>query len=102
MWVLSTDRAELHYFSSPAAISDGYAAFSHVWDKTEESFQDMRRIQKECKTNNTNPRDQVCEKIRRFCELAQKHGYKWVWIDTCCIDKTSSAALCEVINSMYA
>ena len=101
MWVLSTDRAELHYFSSPEAISDGYAAFSHVWDKTEESFQDMRRIQKECKTNNTNPRDQVCEKIRRFCELAQKHGYKWVWIDTCCIDKTSSAELSEAINSMF-
>ena len=33
--------------------------------------------------------------------LAESHGYKWVWIDTCCIDKTSSAELSEAINSMF-
>ncbi len=43
----------------------------------------------------------MSEKIRRCCELAEKHGYKWVWIDTCCIDKTSSAELSEAINSMF-
>lgn len=29
-------------------------------------------------------------------------GYEYVWIDTCCIDKTSSAELSEAINSMFA
>ena len=33
--------------------------------------------------------------------LAEQHGYRWVWIDTCCIDKTSSTELSEAINSMY-
>ena len=33
--------------------------------------------------------------------LAESHGYKWVWIDTCCIDKTSSAELWEANNSMF-
>ena len=28
--------------------------------------------------------------------------YNWIWIDTCCVDKTSSAELSEAINSMYA
>ena len=28
-------------------------------------------------------------------------GYSWVWVDTCCIDKSSSAELSEAINSMY-
>ncbi|KAI5460550.1 hypothetical protein BGZ63DRAFT_340141, partial [Mariannaea sp. PMI_226] len=28
-------------------------------------------------------------------------GYEYIWIDTCCIDKTSSAELSEAINSMY-
>jgi hypothetical protein len=27
--------------------------------------------------------------------------HKWIWIDTCCIDKSSSAELQEAINSMY-
>lgn len=27
--------------------------------------------------------------------------YQWVWIDSCCIDKTSSTELSEAINSMF-
>lgn len=47
------------------------------------------------------PRDLACEKIKKCCELAERHGFKWLWIDTCCIDKSSSAELSEAINSMY-
>lgn len=32
---------------------------------------------------------------------ACRDGYRYIWIDTCCIDKTSSAELSEAINSMY-
>ncbi|KAI0708152.1 heterokaryon incompatibility protein-domain-containing protein [Cerioporus squamosus] len=101
MWLLSTNRAELHFFASPEDVSDGYGVLSHVWGKEEQSFQDVRRIQERCAIDGTNPCDIVCEKIRRCCELAERHGYKWVWIDTCCIDKTSSAELSEAINSMF-
>ena len=41
------------------------------------------------------------DKIRGCCALARRHGYRWAWIDSCCIDKTSSAALSEAINSMF-
>ncbi len=34
-------------------------------------------------------------------ELAKRDGYTFVWIDTICIDKTSSTELQEAINSMY-
>ena len=103
MWVLSTDRAELHFFQSPEEVPDGYAALSHVWNKDnrEQSFQDVQRINKDCRRNGTNPRDFVFEKIQRCCELAEKHGYKWVWIDTCCIDKTSSADISEAVTAMF-
>ncbi|KAI5995238.1 hypothetical protein EDC04DRAFT_2981122 [Pisolithus marmoratus] len=40
-------------------------------------------------------------KIIKSCEQAIKDGYKWLWIDTCCIDKRSSSELSEAINSMY-
>lgn len=35
-------------------------------------------------------------------EIADQADFKYIWIDTCCIDKTSSAELSEAINSMYA
>ncbi|KIM66753.1 hypothetical protein SCLCIDRAFT_62188, partial [Scleroderma citrinum Foug A] len=40
-------------------------------------------------------------KILDSCEQARKDGYRWLWVDTCCIDKRSSAELSEAINSMY-
>jgi hypothetical protein len=45
-----------------------------------------------------NPR---FSKIVKSCELAKNDGYDYIWIDTCCIDKLSSAGLSEAINSMY-
>ena len=41
------------------------------------------------------------KKITNACDLAHHKGYEWVWIDTCCIDKTSSAQLSEAINSRW-
>ncbi|KAI1132766.1 heterokaryon incompatibility protein-domain-containing protein [Nemania abortiva] len=35
------------------------------------------------------------------CKLAASQEYDYVWVDTCCIDKSSSAELTEAINSMY-
>jgi hypothetical protein len=40
-------------------------------------------------------------KVKGTCELAAKQGYEWAWIDTCCIDKSSSAESSEAINSMF-
>jgi hypothetical protein len=40
-------------------------------------------------------------KIKRCCDVAADDGFDYVWIDTCCIDKTSSSELSEAINSMF-
>ncbi|KAI1786222.1 HET-domain-containing protein [Ganoderma leucocontextum] len=40
-------------------------------------------------------------KIREACRVAREKGYQYLWIDSCCIDKTSSSELSESINSMY-
>jgi len=42
------------------------------------------------------------KKILKCCELTKAAGYRYTWIDTCCIDKSSSAELSESINSMFA
>lgn len=41
-------------------------------------------------------------KIRGVCQVARKAGYDFVWVDSGCIDKSSSAELAEAINSMFA
>lgn len=43
------------------------------------------------------------ERKRDFqaCQLALQNGYAWIWIDSCCIDKSSSSELQEAINSMW-
>ncbi|THU94983.1 HET-domain-containing protein [Dendrothele bispora CBS 962.96] len=40
-------------------------------------------------------------KIEGACAQARKYDWEWIWIDSCCIDKSSSAELSENINSMY-
>ncbi|KAI0692865.1 hypothetical protein C8T65DRAFT_617430 [Cerioporus squamosus] len=101
MWLLSTDRAELQYFNSPESVPGGYAILSHVWDAEEQSFQQTQAYKIQCRSTGQNPRDLSTEKVKQSCILAQEHGYRWIWNDTCCIDKTSSAELSEAINSMF-
>ena len=40
-------------------------------------------------------------KFQEACLRALDHELQYAWIDTCCIDKTSSAELTESINSMF-
>ena len=44
---------------------------------------------------------ELSPKIRHGCAVARKNGYRYIWIDSCCIDKSSSSELSEAINSMY-
>jgi hypothetical protein len=41
------------------------------------------------------------DKVEHFCDIAAADGFEYLWLDTCCIDKTSSSELSEAINSMY-
>ncbi|KAG1793138.1 uncharacterized protein HD556DRAFT_522194 [Suillus plorans] len=40
-------------------------------------------------------------KLQSFCKVARDAGYRWAWMDTCCIDKKSNTELQESINSMF-
>ena len=45
---------------------------------------------------------ELSPKIRDACAVARTNGFRYIWIDSCCIDKSSSSELSEAINSMYA
>ncbi|KJK60961.1 ANK ankyrin repeat protein [Aspergillus parasiticus SU-1] len=72
-----------------------YAILSHTWEGGEVTFQDMQADQLHTRQKKGY------SKIQRCCHLAKSEGFDYVWIDSCCIDKTSSAELSEAINSMY-
>ncbi|OCL15122.1 HET and ankyrin domain protein, partial [Glonium stellatum] len=72
-----------------------YAILSHTWgaDTEEVTFEDL--------TNGTGKDKPGYMKIRFCGEQARLDNLQYFWIDTCCIDKRSSAELSEAINSMY-
>ncbi|KAF4635639.1 hypothetical protein G7Y89_g2458 [Cudoniella acicularis] len=52
------------------------------------------------KQGNTKPM-QGYKKLQMSANVAKSEGYNYIWIDTCCIDKSSSTELSEAINSMF-
>jgi NACHT domain/Heterokaryon incompatibility protein (HET) len=72
-----------------------YAILSHTWgeDGDEVTFRDL--------TEGTGRNKIGYQKIE-FCRAqAARDGLQHFWVDTCCIDKSSSAELTEAINSMF-
>jgi hypothetical protein len=82
-----------------------YAILSHTWEKDEISLQEFQRLTDPDFADD--PKTAVGKakagfiKIKGCVQLAASRGITYAWIDTCCIDKTSSADLTESINSMY-
>ncbi|KAK5125423.1 hypothetical protein LTR85_000532 [Meristemomyces frigidus] len=70
-----------------------YAILSHRWDGKELSFQEF--------VGSNDKSSSIFNKVRKFCAFALRMGHLWVWIDTICIDKKSSAELSEALNSMF-
>ena len=89
MWLLKTDTRQLEYFVDER--STNYAILSHTWDEEEVTYQDLQsRIAEHRKGY---------QKIVFTCQQALEDGIPYAWIDTCCINKSSSAELSEAINS---
>ncbi|KAM0420630.1 hypothetical protein ACHAPT_011546 [Fusarium lateritium] len=91
MRLLDTSSYELTEFIGNKIPS--YAILSHTWGEGEVLFSDIQ--------NKTAQSKNGFGKLVSCCRKAVEDGFKWVWIDTCCIDKSSSAELSEAINSMY-
>ncbi|KAL4081390.1 heterokaryon incompatibility protein-domain-containing protein [Scleroderma yunnanense] len=82
--------------------SQDYAILSHRWTDQEVSYDEVIWLTKMEKNEQDRVRRHLgYRKILDSCEQAKKDGCEWLWIDTCCIDKQSSAEISEAINSMY-
>jgi len=90
MRLLNTRTVQLEeFYGKPPK----YAILSHRWETDEASYKDF-----ELGRERTL---QGYYKISACCRLAYSRRLEYAWVDTCCIDKRSSAELTESINSMY-
>ncbi len=91
MRLLNTSTLELHEFVGGDIPK--YAILSHTWEDGEVLFHNM--------ANQGALHLPGFAKISKFCERARSERLEFAWIDTCCIDKSSSAELSEAINAMH-
>ncbi|KAH7356360.1 heterokaryon incompatibility protein-domain-containing protein [Pyrenochaeta sp. MPI-SDFR-AT-0127] len=72
-----------------------YAVLSHTWGKDEEevTYKDL--------VDRTGDEKPGYLKIRFCAKQAAEDRLQYFWVDTCCIDKSSSTELSEAINSMF-
>jgi hypothetical protein len=91
MRLLNTSTLQVEEFLQ-SEVPD-YVILSHTWGSEEVTLQDI--------LSNVAPSKKGFAKLVGCCKRAKDDGFTYCWIDTCCIDKTSSAELSEAINSMY-
>ncbi|KAF5319848.1 hypothetical protein D9758_018803 [Tetrapyrgos nigripes] len=91
MRLLNTNTLKLAEFY---ADIPRYAILSHTWEKEEVTFQDIQNLE-------TARLKAGFVKVSNACARARNYDFEWIWIDSCCINKESSAELSEAINSMY-
>ncbi|CAH0043717.1 unnamed protein product [Clonostachys solani] len=70
-----------------------YAILSHTWGDGEVTFADFHQTSRR--------KLDGWRRIALACQQALQDGLEYAWVDTCCIDKSSSAELSESINSMF-
>ena len=93
MWLINCRTKLLEEFVNHNEAK--YAILSHTWEKGEEvQYRDFNSREAKKKRG--------WKKIKKTCQLALEDGCDFAWVDTCCIDKTSSAEWSEAINSMFS
>ncbi|KAE9363115.1 HET-domain-containing protein [Stipitochalara longipes BDJ] len=94
MRILSTEIVELSKTFDNWDTVPPYAILSHTWEQGEVLFRDI--------TTDVTKEKLGWSKILGASVEAERLGIFYLWVDTCCIDKESSAELSQSINSMFA
>ncbi|KAK1755526.1 heterokaryon incompatibility protein-domain-containing protein [Echria macrotheca] len=99
MRLINTTTEKLEEFIDPKKFPK-YAILSHRWLDEEVTCREYQEESTNLKTQHNKCKS--LEKIRKACQLAKGRKHEYIWIDTCCIDKTSSAEISEAVNCMFA
>ncbi|KAH7014271.1 heterokaryon incompatibility protein-domain-containing protein, partial [Microdochium trichocladiopsis] len=101
MHLLNVHTRKLEYFLGSSVPE--YAILSHTWGPHEANGRWPRTVRVQTRSHERRHlREPGHAKIDNCCHRAKQDGLDYVWVDTCCIDKRSSAELSEAINSMFS
>lgn len=90
MRLINTATLRLHEF---IGCPPPYAILSHVTDGDQTLLNDLAQVEKDTSKESLKV-------IQRACEKALAEGSEWLWNYAACVDKRSSAAQSEAINSL--
>ena len=93
MYLVNTKTLELEEFIEGEIPS--YVILSHRWGREELNFEEVRK-------KRADETKRGYKKLIEASRVAAEYEVGYIWIDTCCIDKKSSAELSEAINSMFS
>ncbi|KAI1326141.1 heterokaryon incompatibility protein-domain-containing protein [Xylariaceae sp. FL0255] len=98
MRLLDVNTLLLKNFYNEKNTTNRYAILSHRWlhPEDEVTFHDIQSLD-----ISSMRRKKGYFKLFETSKLAKSQGLSYVWIDTCCIDRSDSSELQEAINSMY-
>ncbi|KAL1948626.1 hypothetical protein VTO73DRAFT_10432 [Trametes versicolor] len=119
MRLLNTTSGHFKLVSVPKDVR--YAILSHTWEAGgEQGYAALAKLQSALSnlsdeglllsphtslrtpaTDSILSHPAISSKIKHACRVAHSHGFELLWMDACCIDKSSSAELIESLNSMY-
>lgn len=97
----TTTTLTLTSFLLPVSFLPPYAILSHTWSPSpddEVTFQEFISLPPH---ELEKKKEKGYAKIKQTCHRAKKSGIDGAWVDTCCIDKSSSVELAEASNSMW-
>jgi tetratricopeptide (TPR) repeat protein len=97
----------LHSFDMHAPLQTGpikevvvkyfsWVMLSHRWERKEPLLHDIQG-------RDIYDLDLVgtMAKLQKFCNVTRNAGYRWAWVDTCCIDQNNNVELQQSVNSMF-
>lgn len=99
MRLINTHSLKLEEYNNDDAPP--YAILSHTWGNEEVSFEEMMKTSRTRTGAEKLRRKAGFYKIEGSARIARGDGYGFIWVDTCRIEKISSAELSEAINSMF-
>ncbi|THV01903.1 hypothetical protein K435DRAFT_376728 [Dendrothele bispora CBS 962.96] len=120
--LIDTRTRRLVEFAESGAVIPPYAILSHRWLHGEEAtFQEFMELQTKsspislARLGCLGHRDTVTQerrqelkrksgfrKIFAACQKARDDGFDFIWIDTCCLDKTNHEEIATNIKFMYS
>jgi hypothetical protein len=83
-------------------IQDVVAAFfscvmlSHRWEGKEPLLHDIQ----DKNVYELKPVGGIV-KLQSFCKIVRDAGFRWAWVDTCCVDQNNNVELQRSVNSMF-